>query len=74
MKKLYLVLAIIGLVVPYYFFISFLLANGLNLPLFFEQLFASPISTFFAADLIITAVVILAYVYQEAARYPMSNR
>jgi hypothetical protein len=34
MRRLYLVLAIIGLVVPYYFFLSFLLAHGLDLPLF----------------------------------------
>jgi hypothetical protein len=30
MKKLYLLLAVIGFVLPYYFFVSFLIANGLN--------------------------------------------
>jgi hypothetical protein len=57
MKKLYLLLAVIGFVLPYYFFVSFLIANGLNLQLFFSQLFANNISSFFAADLIISAIV-----------------
>ena len=41
MKKLYLSLTIVGLVLPYYFFVLFLAANGLNLQLLFGQLFAN---------------------------------
>jgi hypothetical protein len=68
MKRLYLVLAILGFSIPYYFFLSFLLQNGLNLPLLLEQLFATPISTFFAVDLLITGVVFLIFSYFEARR------
>jgi hypothetical protein len=73
MKRLYLVLAVAGIVVPYYFLISFLAANGLNLTLLVEQLFSTPISTFFAVDLIITAVVFWVFLYREASRLHMKR-
>ena len=47
-KNLYLVLAILGLLVPYWFFFKYLNANGLNISLLIQQLFANDISTFFA--------------------------
>jgi hypothetical protein len=68
MRRLYLILAAAGFVVPYYFLIGFLTANGLNLRLLIEQLFGTPISTFFAVDLIITSVVFWVFSYQEARR------
>ncbi len=68
MGRLYLILAIAGFVAPYYFLIHFLAANGLNLTLLVEQLFGTPISTFFAVDLIITALVFWVFLYQEARR------
>lgn len=71
MKPLYLILAMTGFVLPYYFFISFLTANGLNLSLLAQQLFGTPISTFFAVDLLITAVVFWVFLYQEARRLQM---
>ncbi len=74
MKRVYLILAMAGFILPYYFFISFLTANGLNLPLLVEQLFGTPISTFFAVDLIITAVVFRVFLYQEARRLQMKRQ
>jgi len=73
MKRVYLILTIVGFILPYYFFISFLTANGLNLPLLVEQLFGTPISTFFAVDLLITALVFWMFLYQEAHRLQMSR-
>lgn len=70
-KTFYAALATIGFILPYYFFISFLLTHGLDLPLFVEQLFASPISTFFAVDLILTALALLIFSYYEARRLAM---
>jgi hypothetical protein len=73
MKKLYLLLAVIGFVLPYYFFVSFLIANGLNLQLLFSQLFANNISSFFAVDLMISAIVFWVFLYPESQRYHMGN-
>jgi len=73
MRKLYLLLAIVGLVLPYYFFISFLIVNGLDLQLLFSQLFANNISTFFVVDLVIPAIVFWVFLYQQAQRWQMEN-
>ena len=71
MKRLYLLLTAAGLVLPYYFFISFLLEYGFDLPLLIDQLFANDISTVFAVDLLITAVVFLLFSFQEAQTHQM---
>lgn len=73
MCKAYLLLAIAGLALPYYFFLSFLLENGPDLVLLADQLFANDISTFFAIDLIITAIVFLVYSYRETQRSNMGS-
>ena len=73
MKLLYLILAIAGFILPHYFFISFLAANGLNLSLLIEQLFGTHIAAFFAVDLLITAVVFWVFVYREASRLQMKR-
>lgn len=72
-KTLYLILAIIGFAVPYYFFVSFLLAHGFDARLFVRQLFASPISTLFAADLLISSVVFAVFMGRESARLSMKR-
>jgi hypothetical protein len=72
-KTLYLLLAVVGLAVPYYFLGTFLLEHGLNFPLLLQQLFANSISTFFAVDLIISSLVFWAFVYQESARRQIPN-
>ena len=73
-RTLYLALAILGFVLPYSFFVRFLAENGLDLGKFGQQLFATPISSFFAADLLISCVVFVVYLRQEAARYNMPRR
>ena len=73
MRPLYLVLTVLGAVAPYFFFISFLLQNGLDAGLLIDQLFANDISTFFAADLLITAVAFLVFSYDESKRRKMAN-
>ena len=37
-QNIYLVLALLGLAIPYWFFFKFLNANGLNISLFIQQL------------------------------------
>ena len=70
-SHLYLVLAVIGFVGPYYFFISFLTAHGLDGKAFVEQLFGTQISSFFAVDLLLSSVVFIRYLRQETTRYAM---
>ena len=73
LKHLYLVLAVIGIVFPYYFLISFLMAHGLDGQAFLQQLFGTQISTFFAVDLLISSVVFVIYLRHEARRYSIKH-
>lgn len=73
-KHVYLFLAAIGFIAPYYFFISFLLGHGLDARLFLRQLFGTPISSFFAVDLLISCVVFILFLKQEAARHSMKHQ
>ena len=59
MRKLYLLGAILGIILPYYYFIQFVLENGLNVNLFIDQLFANPVSAFFGMDVIVSSLVLL---------------
>jgi hypothetical protein len=73
LKYFYLVMAAVGFVVPYYFFVSFLQEYGLDLRELWRQLFANSISAFFALDLLIASVVFIFYLRTEAARYSMKR-
>ncbi|BDC48517.1 hypothetical protein F183_A08330 [Bryobacterales bacterium F-183] len=61
----YLLLAVLGLVIPYSKFLPWLFRNGLNLPLFFQELFVNRISSFFGWDVILSAVALLYWIWRE---------
>jgi len=73
MKNIYLVLAIIGTVLPYMFFIPFVIEHGLNVTLFFSQLFENRISSFFGADVIVSSIVVISFVAHESKRSGVRN-
>jgi hypothetical protein len=58
----------LGFIVSCYFYTVFLLGYGLDMQLFIELVFANPVSTFFAVDLIFATIVFYIYLYQEAHR------
>lgn len=72
-KSIYGVLALLGLLAPYYFLFKFLGTDGLNISLLLSQLFANNISTFFAVDLILSVIVFWVYMIAEANRLQMKN-
>ncbi|MFY2787090.1 DUF2834 domain-containing protein [Rhodococcus sp. MALMAid1271] len=53
-------LSVIGAIVPYAILIAFIAQHGLDIPLLLQQVFASYGSTFFALDVIISAIVVIA--------------
>ncbi|HEY2982063.1 MAG TPA: DUF2834 domain-containing protein [Anaerolineales bacterium] len=72
-KNLYLLLAIVGLILPYYFLVRFLSANGVDLQLMLGQLFVNDISAFFAIDLILSIAVFCLFVPGAADRLKLRN-
>lgn len=65
MKNVYLVLAVVGAVVPYYFFIGFMAEAGMDLPGFVAALFANGAAGGFTADLLISSVVFWLYMFSR---------
>jgi hypothetical protein len=67
-KHLYLLLGFAGTILPYWWFVPFLRDHGLDLRLFLEQLFATQISGFFAMDVVVSSLVLWAFVLTEGRR------
>jgi hypothetical protein len=66
MKPYLIVCCIAGIVIPYWFALPFFLIHGPNFRLFVEEIFATRISSFFAADLILSSVIFLGWSRREA--------
>src|SRR5450755_1814821 len=64
-KAAYLILCVLGVVLPYWQFVPWLVANGLNLRLFVEQLFANRIGAFFGMDVLVSAIALLVFARSE---------
>ncbi len=72
-RNIYMVLMVLGLVVPYLFFFQFFTANGLNIGLLVQQALVNPVSIAFTVDLVISTVVFWIYVFSEANKLQMRN-
>jgi len=73
-KNLYLFLCVIGFAVPYSQFVPWLVHNGLNVRLFVAQMLANRISSFFVADVLVSAAVLVAFMGQESRRLKIAHR
>ena len=67
-RTLYLALCLAGVALPYSQLIPFLREHGLDLRLFFEQLFSNRIGGFFGWDVIVSSVVLRVFVFVEGRR------
>ena len=68
MKTLYAVLFVVGCALPLSQLLPWLAANGVDMSLFFRELFANRISGFFGLDVIVSAVVLLVWLWDERRR------
>ena len=68
LKTVYLILCVVGVVLPYWQMAPWLMENGLNLPLFFRQLFENRVGAFFGMDVFVSAATLFVFVFAEGAR------
>jgi hypothetical protein len=73
MKNIYLILAIIGFVVPYYFFLQLPAEGGSDLPSLIQPFFANNFMKGAAMDLTISVIVFWMYIFTEASKLQMKN-
>jgi uncharacterized protein DUF2834 len=73
-KAIYLVLCFAGALLPYWQFVPWVVAHGMNLPLFVRELFVNRISAFFGMDVLVSAVVLIVFMRVENARLNIRQR
>jgi len=73
-KNIYLILCILGAVIPYCQFVPWVMENGLQLGLLVRQLFANRISAFFGLDVLVSSAVLLVFMRLEGKVTPVRFR
>jgi len=68
LKTLYLVLGILATLVIYWEFFPWLMQNGPNVRLFFQQVFANRVSASFGIDILASAAVVMVFATAESRR------
>lgn len=66
MKRFYLVAAIIGTLIPWFFFGQFISAEGVNLSLFLASLPANSVTSGATADLLISILIFWVWAYTDS--------
>ncbi|WP_394178695.1 DUF2834 domain-containing protein [Marinomonas posidonica] len=64
-KHLYLLLCVVGTLVPLSQFVPWVLEHRVNIPLFFDELFQTRIGAFFGLDVVISALALFAFMFYE---------
>jgi hypothetical protein len=67
-KNIYLLLCVVGAVIPYSQFVPWVMENGLPFGLLVRQLFVNRISAFFGLDVLVSSVVLLVFMRIEGRR------
>jgi len=73
MRAFLIVCCLAGIVIPYWFALPFFMFHGPNFSLFFEELFATNVSSFFAADLIVASLIFLVWSRRDARERGISG-
>ncbi len=73
-KTIYFALCFVGALLPYWQFVPWVIQHGMNLPLFVRELFANRISAFFGMDVLVSAIVLIAFMRVESGRLNIRRR
>ena len=72
-KTLYLALCVLGTLLPYMQIVPFLRDHGLDIDLFFTQLFSTRVGGFFGMDVIVSSAVLWVFVFVDGRRLQMRH-
>ncbi|WP_232831501.1 DUF2834 domain-containing protein [Pseudogemmobacter bohemicus] len=67
-RHFYLAMAVIGTLLPWFFFGSFFALNGLDIPLFLQSLFVNGAAAGFAVDVLLSILVFLIWSWRDSAQ------
>lgn len=66
LRNFYLLMAVVGTILPWLFFGQFFAANGLDIPRFVMDLFANGAASGFSVDVLISILVFLVWSFADA--------
>jgi 4-amino-4-deoxy-L-arabinose transferase-like glycosyltransferase len=70
-KNVYIVLCILGAVIPMAVFVPFALENGLDMRLFAREMFGTQVASFLSADLMLSSLALWAFIFFEVRKSPI---
>ena len=73
MKKVYLILCILGTLLPFCFFIPWLIENGVDLSQLVVDVSSSKLSLFAWADVLISAIALICFIRVDGRRQKMDK-
>lgn len=73
MKKVYGLLCLLGIVLPYSQLVPWMLENGLNIMLLVEEAAQLRIGAMAWLDVIVSALVLITFIFYEGGKLDMSN-
>ena len=73
LKNILLVLCVLGVILPLSQFIPWVADHGIDMPLFFKELFSTKIGGFFGMDVILSAVVLFVFIFYEGRQLQMTK-
>lgn len=73
-KTVYLVLCVLGVLLPYAEFVPWVSQHGLNFGLFVRELVSTRIGAFFGMDVIVSAVTVIFFTRFEGQRLKIQHR
>jgi Terpene cyclase DEP1 len=74
LRHVYLACCVLGLILPYSQFVPWVMEHGLNPSLFLQNLFVNRISGFFVMDVLVSAIVLITFIRQEASSLQIRHR
>ncbi|MBB1436529.1 DUF2834 domain-containing protein [Pseudoalteromonas sp. SG43-6] len=74
MVRFYLVLTLLGILLPYGAFVPWLVTNGLDLGLLFNDAVTNSISVFAWLDVVVSAVVLVGFIIVDGHRNKVTYR
>lgn len=74
MVRFYLVLSVLGIVLPYAALVPWLTTNGLNIGLLLNKAMANPISVFAWLDVVVAAVALLGFIFVDGHKHKVKYR
>lgn len=66
-------LSLLGIVLPFWKFIPWVMDNGLNIKLFIQELFSTEIGAFFGLDVIVSAIVLVLFIFNDSKKNNVKN-